>query len=124
MQVAPRSEFLASYDKVVHVALYGVLGGALAWGKHYAGRALPHWAVILAGFAYGAVDEWHQRFVPRRHASLADLGADMVGVVVGYALLLLIAARFLSGPGSSAAGDASGSPSSPSTKSRERTETD
>ena len=29
--------------------------------------------------AYGATDEWHQMFVPNRHAELRDLRADAIG---------------------------------------------
>jgi VanZ family protein len=44
-------------------------------------------AFVIA-VAYGASDEWHQSFVPMRHAELRDLVADAIGafaatVVVG-----------------------------------------
>jgi VanZ family protein len=43
------------------------------------------WALAVA---YGVTDEWHQSFVPNRHAELRDLGSDAMGafaatVVVG-----------------------------------------
>lgn len=100
----PTSQWLAVNDKVVHLALYGVLGATLAWAKRYGPSRVPHWALILVGFAYGAVDEWHQRFVPRRHPSTWDFAADVAGVVAGY-LLVLLAWRLLA-PGRP---DASGS---------------
>ena len=37
-------------------------------------------AVVLA-VAYGASDEWHQSFVPERHADWRDLRADAIGAV-------------------------------------------
>lgn len=94
IQTLPRPELLAVNDKMVHVVLYGILGAALAWGKHHAGRGIAHWAALMAGFAYGAVDEWHQRFVPRRDPSMADFGADVAGVTLGYVLLLFLVARY------------------------------
>ncbi len=37
------------------------------------------WAIAVA---YGATDEWHQSFVPDRHAELGDLRADAIGALV------------------------------------------
>lgn len=80
--------FLAVHDKPVHFVLYFVLGAALAWGKGWSGSAWPHWAFVGIGILYGAVDELHQMFVPNRMPSLADLGADALGVAAGYAFML------------------------------------
>jgi VanZ family protein len=53
--------------------------------------ARAEWArVTLAALAlawlitvvYGATDEWHQTFVPTRHADLRDLGADAIGALI------------------------------------------
>lgn len=96
VQGAPRPELAALNDKVVHLVLYGVLGATLAWGRRSSRAGVPHWALLLVGVAYGAADEWHQRFVPDRHASLADLAADVVGLSLGY-LLLFGALRVLRG---------------------------
>lgn len=92
----PGRSLLPVSDLVAHFVLYTVLGACLAWGRDRAGEKdapggrLPHAAVVATGILLGAVDEWHQSFVPRREPSLADLGADAVGVVVGYAALLLL----------------------------------
>ena len=75
-------------DKVVHAALYAVLGGLLYLAT---GRFAP--AVALAA-GYGATDEVHQAFVPGRDADLFDWFADVVGAVLGAAL----AARARRGP--------------------------
>lgn len=83
----PRSTWAALNDKVVHVALFAVLGAALAWGRRHAAAAPPHWSLLLLGCGYGALDEWHQSYVPGRQPSAGDLAADMIGVTLGYALL-------------------------------------
>jgi VanZ family protein len=46
-------------------------------------RAL--WCVFIAG-AYSLTDEFHQRFVPGRHASLMDCGVDAVGAMIAIAI--------------------------------------
>jgi VanZ family protein len=72
----------APWDKLVHVAAFLVLtllfihGFALPWG-YAAGAAL------LTGLA----DEWHQRFLPGRSASVEDWLADLTGVLLAAALL-------------------------------------
>lgn len=40
-------------------------------------------AAWLIAVAYGATDEWHQSFVPNRHAELRDLGSDAIGALAG-----------------------------------------
>lgn len=85
--------WFALHDKLVHLALYGVMGITLAWGQRRSplpgGRA-RHVLALLAGFAYGAADEWHQSFVPGRTPALDDFLADVVGVTAGYVVLFLI----------------------------------
>jgi VanZ family protein len=39
-------------------------------------------AAFVAAVVYGASDEWHQSFVPNRHAELRDLVADAIGALV------------------------------------------
>jgi VanZ family protein len=78
--------FLLPSDKVVHFLLYVTLGALLAWARHVGGRGV-HVALILAGVAYGALDEWHQSFVPGRSPDLEDWFADAAGVVAGYVAL-------------------------------------
>jgi VanZ family protein len=45
---------------------------------------------LIIGAGYGALDEWHQSFVPGRDANLGDWMADVVGVMLG----LMLFARF------------------------------
>ncbi len=76
-------------DKVVHVALY--VGLALTWlraladglrGPFSAGQLVL--AVVLT-VAYGASDEFHQRFVPNRSSDVMDLVADAGGACIAAA---------------------------------------
>ena len=70
-------------DKQAHALTYALLAGltlrALAGGRWrgvWAGRAL---VAALVAILYGASDEWHQSFVPGRHAEASDLLADALG---------------------------------------------
>lgn len=65
-------------DKLVHIALYAIL----AW---LCCRAVPVTSMraAIGTFAvtsiFGAVDEWHQRFIPGRQPATADWFADTLG---------------------------------------------
>ena len=73
-------------DKVVHGALYLVLGLTLSWAGYRGGSAIPMSVLILVGIGYGALDEWHQSFVPGRDPSVGDAVADAIGVLAGFAI--------------------------------------
>lgn len=74
-----------------HVVAYGALGVfallALRGTRQVGGGTDAMRAVCIAA-AYGVVDELHQRCVPGRVCSLADLGADISGAVFGVATVL------------------------------------
>ncbi len=76
-------------DKVAHLGIYGILGSALAWGGLRTRRKVSPLVLVLAGTGYGALDEWHQSFVPGRTPSLGDLVADAGGVALGILLVHL-----------------------------------
>lgn len=82
-------------DKVAHFAAYAVLAALLL----RASRAFHLWrtalVVVLAVSAFGAIDEWHQSFIPRRSMSFADWLADTAGAIVG---VLVMRAILLSRP--------------------------
>lgn len=42
------------------------------------------WVVAVL---YGVSDEWHQSFVPNRHAELRDIGSDAIGAFVATAIV-------------------------------------
>lgn len=85
--------WLVVSDKVVHFVLFGVLGGALAFGRRWSGGRTSHLAAVAVGMLYGASDEWHQAMVPNRVPSMEDWYADAAGVLAGYLLITLILRR-------------------------------
>lgn len=74
-------------DKLVHVALYAVLGALLR-----AATGRTGWAIGLASM-YGVTDEAHQAFVPGRHADPLDWAADTAGGALGALLVASFARR-------------------------------
>ena len=82
-------------DKTAHFFGYAVLAvtvlRATARG-HLAGvtarTALLAWGVCVA---YGASDEFHQRFVPGRTPALDDLAADALGAATAILVLWCVA---------------------------------
>lgn len=77
----PRVPHVPGGDKAAHLIMYGLFGlfvvHGLAGGPRTAGRLA---VAFLASAAIAALDEWHQRFVPGRSASVADWVADVTGV--------------------------------------------
>jgi VanZ family protein len=75
---------LPGADKVLHAAVYGVLGALVA---RAAGAAAPRRRAVLlgalAGLICGMLDEWVQGHVPGRTRSWADLLADTAGAMSG-----------------------------------------
>jgi len=71
-------------DKVVHFALFAILG--LLWATW-----LPHRkrTIVAAGIAYGLALELYQGcFIAGRNCSLDDAVADTVGIILGTALVV------------------------------------
>ncbi len=78
-------------DKVAHFLLYAGFASLIV-------RAVSHlstftlWRVLGVSWAlavgYGVVDEWHQSYVPGRHADPLDLVADALGAA--FALFLWV----------------------------------
>ncbi len=79
-----------SFDKVIHFIEYAVLALLIYWGlvqqaKHE--RLLTFCAVVFAGMAIGALDEFIQYFIPHRDSSIMDWLSDAAGILVGTALV-------------------------------------
>ncbi|MCB9070573.1 MAG: VanZ family protein [Calditrichae bacterium] len=76
------------HDKVAHAIAYGTFAFFIARAFYYQNR-FPGWRrnmVILAiviATVYGALDEFHQSFVPGRMVDFWDGVADAVGATIG-----------------------------------------
>lgn len=73
------------FDKVVHFCEYFLFGclisrWLLAEKGRFANRHCFALTVVI-GTCYGLSDEWHQSFVPGRHATLWDVLFDAMGVI-------------------------------------------
>jgi hypothetical protein len=79
---------LPSLDKVVHAGIFVVL--SILWLRLGRSKRMI-WAVILGGFALGALTELGQLLpIVKRNAELYDLATDCVGVLVGVAIAPLV----------------------------------
>jgi len=73
-------------DKVVHMGLYAILTWLAfrAMTIRHPGRIFrAMWVAVLLSSAYGASDEFHQRFTPHRSCDVYDWVADTVGAILG-----------------------------------------
>ena len=69
--------FAAPWDKLAHSLYYGAMAVLLSHGFGRRWLLLPLVLVPLVG----ALDEWHQFYVPGRDASVFDWLADGIGTV-------------------------------------------
>jgi VanZ family protein len=71
------------HDKVMHALAFAGLAVLVF-------RATRH-APVAIGFAtaYGALDEFHQRYTPHRSSDPEDLAADFAGACLGTVLALM-----------------------------------
>ena len=80
--VVPRQ--LSPYDKGVHFTIYGLFAVLLSRDiSQVTGRWRAAIVASAVAIAFGAADEWHQRFVPGRASELADWRADSIGAAGG-----------------------------------------
>jgi len=69
--------------------VYGSFGGEQTFGWR-SRQAI--WCIGIVGL-YSLSDEFHQRYVPGRHASLVDCGIDVAGAAI--AVIMIFEARRL-----------------------------
>lgn len=77
-------------SSIGHLGAYAVLGSLLFGGFLFMGLPRISAAMYAIGVAtlYGLIDEFHQSFVPGRHAGPEDLVLDFVGATFAVVLLL------------------------------------
>jgi VanZ family protein len=86
MQSFPVTQTPFGLDKIAHFVLFFILCG-LGWRAFFhqeASRVLKGRALLFAfsmAVAYGALDEFHQIFVPGRIPDVYDLVADAFGAL-------------------------------------------
>ena len=84
---------LWSYDKLLHVAEYFVLGALIArafmLGPPRLSPGIAFAIAVVAGAAFGGLDELYQSTTPGRHATPWDSLADAVGASAGALTVML-----------------------------------
>ena len=87
-------------DKILHFSIYTVFSYLLT--RQISDITTTRWraAAIAVAFAtvFGALDEWHQRFIPGRSTEFADWRADTLGAVVGALVCVAFLRRRTSQP--------------------------
>lgn len=80
-------------DKLAHFIIYGILALLLHRAFRLERRYGPLTAVllsILVASIYGALDEYHQSFIPTRSTDLLDWLADTLGAISASTCLALL----------------------------------
>ena len=76
---------VVGFDKVSHLGAYGMLGlllmRAFRFGKRWPALRAVGYTLAIGG-VYGALDEWHQSFIPGRTMDAFDFAADFAGLVL------------------------------------------
>lgn len=82
------------YDKLLHLLEYSVLGAVIAWAVIHNYRVNGIYRqiglVLIIGWAYGALDEFHQSFVPARTMDIHDFAADALGIILGLGIYIVV----------------------------------
>jgi len=81
-------------DKVVHLFCYGVLAFLTYPPLAQASGAVRAAILVMLAIAiFGALDEWHQQFIPGRTMDLYDWFADTLGAFLGLIAAIVIPRR-------------------------------
>ena len=91
---------LFSYDKLLHAAVYAMLGALCFLALLRGWSRKPSVLVLVSGAMatiYGFTDEFHQMFVSGRFADLRDVLADSVGGFAGALAMSALASAKMHG---------------------------
>lgn len=81
-------------DKWAHFLVYAVLGVLVARAAELTWRRAARLTAVVVGISiFGAIDEWHQGFIPGRFPGVGDWIADSAGGAVGATLFAIGARR-------------------------------
>lgn len=91
-------------DKIQHLTAYyflSLLGGLTIHlqVKFQALKRKFYFSTILIFSIYGTIDEIHQLFIPGRFFDIADVAANLIGVILGALTLWLFFNKFMTGFG-------------------------
>lgn len=89
------SKDVLSYDKLIHVGVYFVLGFLVERALSFEGtwtwfRSRAPLVTVLIVVLYGASDELHQYLVPGRSVSVLDWAGDAVGGILSVLIFALL----------------------------------
>ncbi|GHV94309.1 hypothetical protein AGMMS50293_06290 [Spirochaetia bacterium] len=97
--VLPQLKGILSFDKFQHLLAYAALAAAAGlWASSAFWKRRPVIALLLIALvssAYGAIDEFHQYFVPGRDCNVWDWLADTLGAILGAAAAVIVLPRLL-----------------------------
>jgi VanZ family protein len=90
-----------SLSTLAHMLEYAVLTLLLirALDAHQLARARVFWVAAILALGYAVSDEYHQSFVPNRHASPLDLVVDSIGISAATLLAASMYPRRMPGGG-------------------------
>ena len=83
------------FDKLLHFVIFGILSVFILAGCVQERKIPLLQAAVISLFItsiYGALDEWHQSFIPERAVELADWLADTTGSLTFLLLTLPVVA--------------------------------
>ncbi|HEU4640984.1 MAG TPA: VanZ family protein [Gemmatimonadaceae bacterium] len=76
-------------DKLVHFTMYGIFAWLSTRSFARPGRLARVVVLVVLGVSlFGAMDEWHQQFIPGRSMELLDWMADTLGALAGASVAL------------------------------------
>jgi len=77
-------------DKFAHTILYAGFGFTLNPAMRSIAGKHPGISSLIVGAIYGALDEFHQSFVPHRSVSAMDLLADIFGLTISQVVIFTV----------------------------------
>ena len=81
------------WGKLVHALTFGVLTMTVGIASGKQGLSMLAMGFV-SSVAVGALDEWHQTYLPGRHGQMSDVGFDAIGAALGVIFLAWIQFQF------------------------------